>query len=262
MTLQEEIDRQVKAGMCRRGETATGCLLADGSEAACQTIRECAPSQHFEYALPGVTPNVNIWTMDPVRGWVWSGATSTTPVTQPGMGIDPLTGQVGPVVNYGAILPPPTNGLPVITQAPPVNRAPATDGSQAIGTPVAPAYGQNLGENIQRYLMAAYGTYVVSQSQFCIAYQRFTGFACDFSASINGVKESREWLSMLQREQDDRVSVVSNRPTPGAGAGPGSGIVVTRPGGSTVTPPPPSGGFEFTPMMAVLVVGLILVMKR
>jgi hypothetical protein len=179
------------------------------------------------------------------------------------MGFDLFSGQPGPVVNYSAILPPPTNGLPVVTQAPPVSRVPASDGSTATGTPVAPAYGQNLAENIQRYLLSAYGTYVVTQTQFCVAYRRFTGFDCDFSTAISGVKDSKEWLAMLQREQDDRITVVANRPVPGAGSGPGT--YTPRPGGSMA----PGGGsstgggaFELSPMLILAAFGVIVLLRR
>lgn len=252
MTLNEEIDRQVAAGMCRRGETATGCLLDDGSEVACQTVRECAPSQHVEYALPGVSPNKNIWVWG-VDGFTWSGRTEETPVFQPGVGVDSFSGAPNPFINYDLIayIPPPTYG----PGQPPVNYSGPTTtpgGGAATGaSPFAPAYGLGLSQDLDTLSRSLYGGSVVSQAQFCVMYARLTGFACDFNNSVEGTKEVAAWLSQLQSEQNARVSVIGNRPLTGnSGAGGGTG------GGSAAVPPP--GGLDLAGMMPLLLIVIVL----
>lgn len=257
-TLQEEVDAQVRAGMCRRGTTPTGCLMDDGMEVACQTIRECAPSQHFEYSLPGVTPNVNIWTWGD-GGWDWSGQTNQTPVFQPGIGIDQFSGAPNPYVNYDLIpyVPPPVygSGTPPAYYRGPTSQ-PTTPGDRP--GPIAPAYGLGLAQDGQALALALYGRSVVSQVEFCGIYQRLSGFACDFDAVISGSREFTEWLSELQRQQNARISPIGNRDLPAAGqlpVGSGSGSGAVGAGGL--------GALLSNPLILVIVlVVLVAVLKK
>lgn len=252
MTLQQEIDAQVKAGMCVRGETATGCLLADGSEAACQTIRECAPSQHFEYALPGSSPNLNIWTFKDGE-WQWSGKTSTTPVTQPGIGRDPFDGgAAAPFVNYDLIpyVPPQTYGP---SAAPYTAGGSGATATGSAGTPIAPAYGLGLGQDLATMARQFYGRTAVTQAEFCSMYQRLTNFPCDFGATEAGSKETSAWLAQLQSEQNARVSVIGNRPLTGVGAGAGTGSGSGSGAGAGA-----GAGFSMSPLILIVLIVVAL----
>lgn len=71
--------------------------MADGSEQPCNIIRECRPDLHFEYSLPGVSPNVNINVYDPSAegGFIWSGPFAPPPaIGRPLITVD------GPAIDY------------------------------------------------------------------------------------------------------------------------------------------------------------------
>lgn len=260
-TLNEEIDAQVKAGMCVRGETPTGCLLRDGSEAACQTIRECSPSQHFEYALPGSTPNVNIWVYGE-DGPRWSGSVETTPVFQPGIHIDPISGLPNPFVDYEQVYT-----LPSLPYGPggtnPPNytgpRGPGNGTGSTGGSPIAPAYGLGLGQDLDTLSRSLYGRTTVTQVEFCTMYQRLTGFACDFNASVSGSKEVAAWLAQLQSEQNARVSVVGNQTLPGYTTPIGGGTQPLKPG---LLDPGTGGLFGLSPIMIILIIAAIVFFRK
>lgn len=266
MPLSTEVRNQIAAGQCQQGSCETCCLLSDGSEASCYTIRECAPSQHLEYALPGATPNRNIWVLGD-GALVWNGP-SPAPATRPSVVADPFN-PGGVMFNWNAAeifnvgLPPVQVGAPPRGQfvIPPANAAQAaTQGG--VGGPVAMSFAPGLRGSLEQYAMATKGSLDMTQAEFCRAYTLKTGFPCDFAQADNAVRPVADWLSRLQSDQDARVGQIG-----GVFRGNG-GVLGSMPAGNRpaiVRPPVQSGNGSSQMMMfamvAVIAVGAIVILK-
>lgn len=272
MPLSTEVQNQITAGQCVRGSCENCCQLRDGTEASCYTIRECAPSLHFEYSLPGASPNVNIWSIGGTGGsqqLVWNGP-APIPTTRPGLVADPfdptrLTVGVDYRTAFNSTIPPTVvgGGARGTLLVPPDARAFDADG-RGLGAPVAIAFSPGLRGQIERYVAGFYGTLMISQSVFCAAYTAVTGFPCLFGAPdrTGSVKSVGDWLDALRSDQDARLNNIGVYRGNGGVIGAG-GPMPGQPNRGQVTP---SGATPVGPgnvaLFAVIGIALLVILAR
>lgn len=213
------LQQQVASGACRTGSIPGSCLTGDGIETTCNTNRSCQPQLHFEYALPGSTPNQDIFVLG-ANGYTYNGpGPAPSPSAAPAiLGMIDYNQFYGPGSSPSNITSPtprvPSNagsgGVPAN-----IDRSVTRNGSAAQA--IVPAAQGGIAVRISDYLTSFYGGTAVSQVQFCQAYGAVSGYSCNFDSALAGIRESKDWLSMLIDDQGKRVSVLGNRSLPPGG---------------------------------------------
>lgn len=266
MPLSTEIRNQIAAGQCQQGSCENCCLLRDGTEASCYTIRECSPSLHVEYALPGATPNTNIWVLGE-GGFVWNGP-APQPSTPPVLTRDPFSGGLSfaPDLSqlFNVTLPPPVQGGGQRGQAViPPGAGAANANAPGAGGAIAASFAPGLLGQLQRYLQSTVATLNVSQPVFCRAYSLATGFPCDFAATDNEIRGVDVWLSRLQSDQDARIATLGGRANyRGTGGNPPPPVPYRPNPGGVYVPMANGGGNNNMLMFAALAVLAVAVLIR
>lgn len=252
---------QIASGACQKGTSPGTCMLADGTEAGCNLIRECQPQLHFEYALPGVTPNVNTWVWQSLGAgdpgtFVWSGpGPAPNPSAAPGVARDPFDpNYYAPAVDYlsmfTASLPPPT--------LPPANSYPPSAGG---GSTISESFQLGLAELLRQQAQAMYGRTSVTQAEYCAlpAFASFTRKPCAVMPYQGGAMDVSDWLILHQQSESALLSNVGNRPgVDYSGGNVGGG---DNSGSGSGTPPPANKGGGMG-LVLLLAIGALVFMKK
>lgn len=220
---------QVASGACTPSPDPNSqgfCLMADGSEVMCDLIRECRPDQHFEYALPGGTQNVNTRIFDPAAegGFVWTNPT----IPQPTIIGQPLaTNSVwgSPDINYyntsipWAVVPvqtqrggpgtaptSPTYGLSRMNETRGGDRGPRSANADGLTATSGYVSANMLSPTLMRdRLVSLTGNDMGTPDEWCFVYNQFTGIACPAPEDMGFIGASRTaridadgWLAKLR----------------------------------------------------------------
>lgn len=251
---------QIASGACQQGSSPGYCMMADGTEAGCNLIRECQPQLHFEYALPGVTPNINTWVYSSqgagdVGQFVWNGpGPAPNPSAVPGIARDPFDpNYFAPAVDYLSMF---TASIPAPTLPPNASYPPTAGG----GATITESYQLGLLDSLRAQAMTKYGRTTITLLEYCAlpAFAAFTRKPCDVIPAQGGALEVADWLRKHQEAESSITSPVGNRPGDDYTGG-GDTRTGTIGGGSPAAPG--MGGLMGLPAL-LIIGGLIFAMTR